>query len=73
MQEIPVTPSGSGSSIQFDARITSAAPGSADGLYLIVSDIEAARAELAAHGAEVSEVFSGDAFVLVIHSRNLDD
>jgi hypothetical protein len=37
--------------------MTSAAPGSAQGLYLIVSDIQEARGELAAHGAEVSEVF----------------
>jgi catechol 2,3-dioxygenase-like lactoylglutathione lyase family enzyme len=54
---VQFTPPGSGCSVQFGARITSAAPGSADGLYLIVSDIEAARAELAARGAEVSEVF----------------
>src|SRR6185369_4056675 len=38
-------------------KITSAAPGSAHGLYLIVSDIEAARNELVARGVEVSEVF----------------
>ena len=38
-------------------EVTSAAPGSAQGIYLIVSDIEAARDELAAHGVEVSEVF----------------
>jgi hypothetical protein len=38
-------------------NMTSATPGSAQGLYLIVSDIEAARDELVPHGAEVSEVF----------------
>jgi catechol 2,3-dioxygenase-like lactoylglutathione lyase family enzyme len=54
---VQFTPPGSGCSIQFGAKITSAAPGSARGLYLIVSDLEAARADLAAHGAEVSEVF----------------
>jgi catechol 2,3-dioxygenase-like lactoylglutathione lyase family enzyme len=54
---VQFTPPGSGSSIQFGTNITSAAPGSAQGLYLIVSDIEAARGELAAHGAKVSEVF----------------
>jgi catechol 2,3-dioxygenase-like lactoylglutathione lyase family enzyme len=54
---IQFTPPGSGCSIQFGTNITSAAPGSARGLYLIVSDIEAARGELVAHGAEVSEVF----------------
>jgi hypothetical protein len=44
-------------------NVTAAAPGSARGLYLIVSDIEAARAELSAHGVEVSELFhdAGDA------------
>ncbi len=54
---VQFTPPGSGSSIQFGTRITSAEPGSAQGLYLVVPDIEAARDELAAHGAEVSEVF----------------
>jgi catechol 2,3-dioxygenase-like lactoylglutathione lyase family enzyme len=54
---VQFTPPGSGNSIQFGTKITSAAPGSARGLYLIVSDIEAARDDLAAHGAEVSGVF----------------
>jgi catechol 2,3-dioxygenase-like lactoylglutathione lyase family enzyme len=54
---VQFTPPGSGCSVQFGANITSAAPGSAQGLYLIVSDIEAARDELAARGAEISEVF----------------
>ena len=54
---IQFTPPGAGCSVQFGANITSAAPGSAQGLYLIVSDIEAARAELADHGAKPSEVF----------------
>jgi catechol 2,3-dioxygenase-like lactoylglutathione lyase family enzyme len=54
---VQLTPQGSGCSIQFGTKITPAAPGSAQGLYLIVSDIEATRAALAAHGAEVSEAF----------------
>ena len=54
---VQFTPPGSGCSIQFGTKITSAAPGSAQGLYLIVSDIQAARNELAARGAAVSEVF----------------
>jgi catechol 2,3-dioxygenase-like lactoylglutathione lyase family enzyme len=54
---IQFTPPGSGCSIQFGSNITTAAPGSARGLYLIVSDIEAARKELAARGVTVSEVF----------------
>ena len=44
-------------SIQFGTKITTAAPGSAHGLYLIVSDIQSARDQLAALGAKVSEVF----------------
>jgi len=51
------TPPGSGCSIIFGKNITSAAPGSAQGLYLIVADIEAVRAELLGRGVEVSEVF----------------
>jgi catechol 2,3-dioxygenase-like lactoylglutathione lyase family enzyme len=54
---IQFTPPGSALSVQFGTNITSAAPGSAQGLYLIVSDIAAARAELAAKGVAVSEVF----------------
>jgi catechol 2,3-dioxygenase-like lactoylglutathione lyase family enzyme len=54
---VQFTPPGSGCSIQFGTKITSAEPGSAQGLYLVVPDIEAARGDLAAHGAEVSEVF----------------
>jgi predicted enzyme related to lactoylglutathione lyase len=54
---VQFTPPGSGCSVQFGTNITSAAPGSAKGLYLVVSDIEAARNELTAGGAEVSEVF----------------
>jgi catechol 2,3-dioxygenase-like lactoylglutathione lyase family enzyme len=53
---VQFTPPGSGSSVQFGSKITSAAPGSAKE-YLIVSNIEAARDQLAARGVEVSEVF----------------
>jgi catechol 2,3-dioxygenase-like lactoylglutathione lyase family enzyme len=54
---VQFTPPGSPSSIHFGTGITSATPGSASGLYLVVSDIEAARAELVDRGVEVSEVF----------------
>ena len=54
---IQLTPPGSPCSIIFGTGITTAAPGSADGLYLVVDDIEAARAELSEHGVQVSEVF----------------
>jgi catechol 2,3-dioxygenase-like lactoylglutathione lyase family enzyme len=54
---VQFTPPGSGCSIQFGTNITSAVPGTAHGLYLIVSEIEAARNELIACGVEVSEVF----------------
>ena len=54
---VQFTPPGSGCSIQFGTNITSAAAGSARSLYLVVSDIVAARDELIARGLEVSEVF----------------
>jgi catechol 2,3-dioxygenase-like lactoylglutathione lyase family enzyme len=54
---VQFTPPGSGCSVQFGTNITSAAPGSAQGLYLIVSEIEPARDELVARGAAISEVF----------------
>src|SRR5207245_7332240 len=54
---VQFTPPGSGCSVQFGTKITTAAPGSAQGLYLIVSHVEADRKELVARGVEVSEVF----------------
>lgn len=54
---VQFTPPGSGASVQFGTNITTAEPGSASGLYLVVTDIEAARDELAARGVKVSEVF----------------
>jgi catechol 2,3-dioxygenase-like lactoylglutathione lyase family enzyme len=56
---IQFTPPGSGCSIIFGKNVTAAAPGAAQGLYMIVSDVEAARNELLGHGAAVSEVFHG--------------
>jgi catechol 2,3-dioxygenase-like lactoylglutathione lyase family enzyme len=57
---IQFTPPGSACSVQFGVNVTSAAAGSARGLYLIVSDIAAARAELVARGASVSDVFHAE-------------
>jgi catechol 2,3-dioxygenase-like lactoylglutathione lyase family enzyme len=57
MQRVHFTPPGSGSSILFGKNVTAATPGSAQGLYLIVSDIEAARKELIDRGVQVSAVF----------------
>jgi catechol 2,3-dioxygenase-like lactoylglutathione lyase family enzyme len=54
---IQFTPPGSGCSVIFGKNVTAAAPGSAQGLYLIVSDIEAARKELLDRGVEISEAF----------------
>jgi catechol 2,3-dioxygenase-like lactoylglutathione lyase family enzyme len=54
---IQFTPPGSGCSVIFGKNVTAAAPGSAQGLYLIVSDIAAARDELLAHGVDATEVF----------------
>jgi catechol 2,3-dioxygenase-like lactoylglutathione lyase family enzyme len=54
---VQFTPPGSPSSIHFGTGITTAAPGSARGSYLVVSDIEVARAELVSRGADVSDVF----------------
>lgn len=54
---VQFTPPGSPCSIQFGAGVTPAAPGSAQGLYLVVSDVDAARAGLAHRGIDVSELF----------------
>jgi predicted enzyme related to lactoylglutathione lyase len=55
---IQFTPPGSGCSVQFGTDLVSAEPGSSQCAYLVVSDIEAARNDLIAHGVEVSEVFN---------------
>jgi catechol 2,3-dioxygenase-like lactoylglutathione lyase family enzyme len=54
---VQFTPPGSGTSIQFGTKVTPAAPGSAQSLYLVVSDIVAAREQIVARGVKVSEVF----------------
>jgi len=56
---IQFTPPGSGWSVIFGRNVTGAAPGSARGLYLIVSDIQAARNDLFRRGVKISEVFHG--------------
>src|SRR5687768_12794436 len=59
---VQMTPPGSACSIHFGKGITTAAPGSAQNLYLVVSDIEAARAQLTGRGANVTGAFHFDAF-----------
>ena len=54
---VQFTPPGSGASVIFGKNLTAAAPGSAQGLYLVVSDIEAARQDLLRRGVKVSETF----------------
>jgi len=54
---IQFTPPGSGCSVTFGKNLTAAAPGSAQGLYLIVSDLQAARQELLGRGVAISEAF----------------
>jgi catechol 2,3-dioxygenase-like lactoylglutathione lyase family enzyme len=60
---IQFTPPGSGCSVIFGKNVTAAAPGSAQGLYLVVSDIKTARDELLGRGVEIGEVFHGAADV----------
>jgi catechol 2,3-dioxygenase-like lactoylglutathione lyase family enzyme len=57
LRVLQFTPPGSACSVIFGRNVTAAAPGSAQGLYLIVSDLEAARKELIGRGALVSEIF----------------
>jgi catechol 2,3-dioxygenase-like lactoylglutathione lyase family enzyme len=56
MRVVQVTPPGSACSVGFGTGLTKAAPGSAQGLHLVVSDIVAARDELAGRQVKVSEV-----------------
>jgi catechol 2,3-dioxygenase-like lactoylglutathione lyase family enzyme len=57
LRVVHFTPPGSAASLLFGSGVTDAAPGSEHGVHLVVDDILAARAELAARGVEVSEVF----------------
>jgi catechol 2,3-dioxygenase-like lactoylglutathione lyase family enzyme len=66
-QLVQMTPPGSGCSIQFGTDITPAEPGSAQSLYLVVADIEAARDEILARGIEVSEIFHESAIGARFH------
>ena len=63
LRVIQFTPPGSGCSIILGKNVTAAAPGSAKGLYLIVSDVGAARKEILGHGIAISDVFHGDSGV----------
>src|SRR5580704_14100786 len=57
---VQITPHGSGCSVIFGKNVTAAVPGSAQGMYLIVSDIATARKALLDRGIQVSEVFHND-------------
>jgi catechol 2,3-dioxygenase-like lactoylglutathione lyase family enzyme len=70
---IQFTPPGSGCSIQFGTGLTSSTPGSAQGLYLAVSDIEAARDRLVSQGVEVSDVFHEQALGARFHPVGASD
>jgi len=66
---VQVTPPGSPCSIMFGKGITSAVPGSVQGLFLVVDDVDAARAELRSHGADVSDVFHFDGGLAVTGTK----
>lgn len=61
---VQMTPPGSPTSVMFGQGFTNAAPGSVHGTFLVVNDLEAARAELIGHGVEVTEVFHFDHMLL---------
>jgi catechol 2,3-dioxygenase-like lactoylglutathione lyase family enzyme len=56
-RSLQYTPKGSACSVQFGANVTTSPPGSAQGIHLIVSDIEQARADLVARGVDATEVY----------------
>ena len=66
---VQLTPPGSPCSIMFGRGITTATPGSAQGLFLVVADLEAARDELIGYGVEASEVFHFDGLLRVAGTR----
>ena len=66
---VQMTPPGSPCSVMFGKGFTSAAPGSVQGTFLVVDDLEAARAKLTGHGVEVSEVFHFEGDLLNARSK----
>ena len=66
---VQMTPPGSPSSIMFGKGFTPAAPGSVQGTFLVVDDLEAARTRLIGHGVEVSEVFHFEGDLLNLRSK----
>ncbi len=66
---LQLTPPGSPCSIIFGKGVTTAAPGSVQGTFLIVEDIEAARAELIGYGVDVSEIFHFDGTLRVVGTK----
>lgn len=66
---VQMTPPGSPCSVIFGKGVTTTAPGSAQGLMLIVDDIEKARAELIGHGVDMSEVFHFEGNLSVVGTK----
>ena len=66
---VQMTPSGSPCSVMFGKGFTTVAPGSVQGTFLVVDNLETARAELAGHGVKVSEVFHFDGDRLVVGTK----
>jgi catechol 2,3-dioxygenase-like lactoylglutathione lyase family enzyme len=66
---VQMTPPGSPCSVMFGKGFTTAVPGSLQGTFLAVDDVDAARAELIGHGVEVSEVFHFEGDLLVVGNK----
>lgn len=66
---VQLTPPGSPCSVMFGKGLTTAVPGSVQGTFLVVDDVEAARAELIGHGADVTEVFHFEGGLHVVGTK----
>ena len=66
---VQMTPPGSTCSVMFGKGFTTAAPGSVQGTFLVVDNLDSTRAELAGHGVDVSEIFHFDGDRLVVDTR----
>jgi catechol 2,3-dioxygenase-like lactoylglutathione lyase family enzyme len=67
---VQMTPPGSGCSVIFGSGVTSAPPGSVEGLHLVVPDIESARADIAGRGIPISDVFHDEGGVFHHAGKN---
>ena len=70
---VQLTPPGSACSVSVGRGITEAAPGSVQGMHLVVADIDKARSLLVERGVDASEIFGTDSWLVAVQAHNLTE